>query len=44
MLQNYVIRFEDWDAYNAESKDEAIKKFRADHGTDAEIINIEGGD
>ena len=41
MERNYVIRFEDWDAYNANSKDDAIKKFRADHGDDAEIINIE---
>lgn len=39
-LKNFVIEFKDWDAYNAESKEEAIKKFRADHGNDAEITDI----
>lgn len=40
MERNYVIRFVDWDAYNAENKEEAIKKFRTDHGTDAEILHV----
>ena len=41
MERNYVIEFEDNVAYNANSKDEAIKLFRADYGSDVEIISIE---
>ena len=25
MIQNFVIRYEDWDSYNTESREEAIK-------------------
>ena len=39
MLKNYVIEYQDWDAYNAESEEEAIKKFKNEH-PEAEIINV----
>lgn len=40
-VRNYVIRYEDWDSYNAHSKEEAIDIFKKEHPT-SEIIEIEG--
>ena len=31
MEQNYVIEYQEWDSYNANSKEEAIEMFRKDH-------------
>ena len=39
MLSNYVIEYEDWDSYNAESEEEAKEMFKREH-PDAEIIRI----
>ena len=41
MKENYVIRYESWEAYNAESEEEAIKMFRKDGHENDEIIKIE---
>ena len=39
-MQNYVIEFKDWDSYNAESKEDAIKQFKDEHGDDTEILSV----
>lgn len=41
MKKNYNIEFTDEVAYNANSKEDAIKQFRTEHGNNAVIINIE---
>lgn len=38
-MKNYVIEFNDYDTYNANSKEEAIKMFEEEH-PDKEITNI----
>jgi hypothetical protein len=37
---NYVIVYQSWEAYNAETVDDAIKQFRADRHKDDEIIEV----
>ena len=37
--RNFVIEYEDWDSYNAKSKDEAIEMFKKEH-SQAEILNV----
>jgi len=39
-IRNYTIRYEDSTAYNAKSKEEAVKLFKCDY-PDAEIIEIQ---
>ncbi len=39
-IKNYVIRYEDWDSYNCETKEEAIEKFKQDH-PEAEILEVQ---
>lgn len=39
--RNWVIRYESWEGYNAESKEEAIKKFLEDGHTMDELVSIE---
>lgn len=41
MIRNFVIKYESWEAYDAESKEEAIKMFKADGHEDDEIIEVE---
>jgi len=42
MIKNYVIEYEDWDSYNAETKEEAINRFVKEH-PDSRILGIRGG-
>ena len=38
-MRNFVIEYEDWDSYNTETEEEAIKKFKSEH-PEAEILRI----
>jgi|688.fasta_scaffold1408445_2 hypothetical protein len=40
-MRNWVITYESWDAYNAETEEEAISMFRKDHSATDEIVRIE---
>lgn len=37
----FIIRYESWEAYNAETKEKAIEMFKRDGHAEDEIINIE---
>lgn len=41
MICNWVIRYESWKAYNAETEKEAIELFKKDGHKQDEIISIE---
>ena len=41
-IKNFVIKYESWEAYNAETKEEAIAQFVRDGHKDDEIIEVEG--
>jgi len=41
MIKNWVIKYESWDAYNAETKEEAVEMFKKDGHENDEIIDIE---
>jgi hypothetical protein len=40
-MQNYVIKYESWEAYNAETEAEAIEQFKRDGHKEEEIISIQ---
>jgi hypothetical protein len=39
-IKNFVIRYESWEAYNTETKEQAIEMFKNGHNED-EIIEVE---
>jgi hypothetical protein len=39
--RNWVIKYESWESYNAETKEEAIEMFKRDGHTESEIIEVE---
>lgn len=39
-MQNWIIEFQDWDNFHAETEAEAIEKFKDQYGSSAEILNI----
>lgn len=41
MIRNWVVKYESWDAYNAETEEEAIAMFKKDHPDTDEIIEVE---
>jgi hypothetical protein len=40
-MKNFVIKYESWEAYNAESEEEAIEMFIKDGHDRDEIIEVE---
>ena len=40
-IKNFVIKYEGWEAYNTETKEEAIEMFRKDGHKEDEIIEVE---
>lgn len=40
-IKNWVIEYEDWDAYNCETEEEAIEEFKKEHG-DVTILCVKG--
>ena len=39
-IKCYIIKYESYDFYNAESKEDAIKMFKEEHSNDDEIIEV----
>jgi hypothetical protein len=39
-MKNWVIRYESWEAYNAETEEEAIKMFKRDGHSEDDIIEV----
>ena len=40
MTQNFVVRFETWEAYNCETKEEAVQKATKEYGENIDIISV----
>jgi len=40
-IKNFVIKYESWEAYNAETEEEAIEMFKRDGHKEDEIIEVE---
>ena len=40
--KNFVIKYEDWESYNAKTKEEAILAFKKDNHQNSEILSVEG--
>lgn len=39
-MQNWIIEFENWDNFHADTKEEAIQQFRDQYGEGATILKI----
>lgn len=39
--RNWVIRYESWESYNAETYEEAVKMFKEQFGDSAQILELE---